>query len=75
MSPQSTANGRMYWQDLYVEAVLETDDSKLLAKIDAAQQAIDARVKEVDNHASTEERTALSDACSALRVLRKERLH
>ena len=53
------------WKDLYEAAILETDGSKLQAKIDAAQSAIDARLSELEKHiqaATEEERLALSDA-------------
>lgn len=62
------------WQDLYVAAVLEADNSRLQARIEAAQKAIEARAREMDDKASVEERTALSDARFLLKVLHKERL-
>ncbi len=49
----------MYWRQLYREAVLEVDHTKLFAAIQAAEAAVE------------KERIAIQDAQYALRVLRR----
>lgn len=63
------------WQKSYEEAVLETDDTRLHAKLEAAQAAIDARLLELstDGAGAGQERIALIDALKGLGMLRKER--
>ena len=62
------------WQRSYVEAVLETDRSRLPILIRAAHAAIDARIEQLkrDQPASADERQAIADALSSLRVLKRE---
>jgi len=62
------------WARSYEAAILETDRSKLAHHIRIAEQAISARERELnDNHVGTaEERSAIRDALSGLRVLRDE---
>ena len=64
------------WLKAYEEAQLEADDSKLLAKVHNEETAIFMRQQAIagksDHH---EERLAMDDAISALRVLQTERLH
>lgn len=60
------------WLTLYQAAVLETDSNKLNARIQAAEDAINARSL-LDGKASREERAALENALAALAVLRRER--
>lgn len=62
------------WARSYKAAILETDRSKLAKHIRTAEQAIAARERELNqNGAGTEEeRSAIRDALSGLRVLRKE---
>lgn len=62
------------WARSYEAAILETDRSKLAHHIRIAEQAISARERELnDNHGGTaEERSAIRDALSGLRVLRAE---
>lgn len=62
------------WARSYEEAILETDRSKLAERIRIAEEAIAARERELDgNRAGTEEeRSAIRDALSGLRVLRDE---
>jgi len=63
------------WEKFYKEAVLETDDVRLLEKVDAAQAAIDARLYELssDEKNAGQELIALRDAQKGLTALRKER--
>lgn len=37
------------WERLFTAAILETDRSKLIARIDAAQAAIESRLREMDS--------------------------
>jgi hypothetical protein len=60
------------WQESYKAAVLETDQCKLDAHIEAAEEAIRARVA-LNDQISPEEQTAIQEATSRLRVLRLER--
>jgi len=62
------------WEEHYEAAVLETDRSKLAARIKAAQMAIDARLEEIqkDHHGTPEEREAIASALSGLRILKEE---
>lgn len=60
-----------HWRDLYAAAILEVDNSKLVARIEAAQEAIKARLKD---NADQEEQLQLCDAHFGLGVLRRERL-
>jgi hypothetical protein len=61
------------WEVAYVGALLEPDVSKLKARIDAAQSAIDRRLQEMnaDHGGSPGERYAIETAQAALGVLRK----
>jgi hypothetical protein len=62
------------WQRPYITAILETDRSKLHQHIEVADAAIKARVQELSQNpaATAEERLAIEDALSGLKVLRKE---
>lgn len=59
------------WQGPLLQAVMETKPDSLLEKIQIAETATSQRLRELDNNpASKEERVALSDAVSTLRVLK-----
>jgi hypothetical protein len=62
------------WQESYQAALIETDHEELPNRIHAAKVAIDTRLRELqtDHGGSPEERLAVSDALSALNILRKE---
>lgn len=78
MSPLSRSMNSTYqWQDVYLEAVLETDTSKLQQRIAAAEGAVKARMTELeqDHHGTPEERSAIADALNGLRILRRERIN
>jgi hypothetical protein len=61
------------WERLYTAAILETDRSKLESRIDAAQAAIDHRLKEfkADHGGSAEENLQIENAQTSLKVMRK----
>ncbi len=62
------------WHDLYKDALLETDWSKMEERIQAALTAIQSRKREFAlNHGGTpEESQAMADAMNSLSVLRTE---
>jgi hypothetical protein len=62
------------WHDIYKAALLETDWSKMVERIQAAEAAIRDRRREFDlNHGgSPEENQAIADAMRSLNVLRTE---
>jgi hypothetical protein len=62
------------WQELYATALLETDWSRIEEKIQTAEDAIKARLREFSmNHGGTpEENQAIEDALNGLDLLRKE---
>lgn len=59
------------WQDLYEQAILETDWQRLKERITAAERAIDERLS-LDGRVDDEERDALQKATASLRGLRQE---
>jgi hypothetical protein len=63
------------WEELYEDAVLETDDGKLAKRLQVAKAAIDARllVLQMARQGTPEERQAISAALTGLDVLRRER--
>jgi hypothetical protein len=63
------------WEDAYHKAILETDNSVLAQRIEAADRAIKARLYELSlsHHGTLEEQQAIRDALVGLDVLRKER--
>jgi hypothetical protein len=62
------------WGRSYETAILETDRSKLATHIQVAERAIMARIQELsrDHGGSEEERAAIRDALSGLKILQKE---
>lgn len=62
------------WQQLYEDAVLETDGKRIEERIQAAESAIKGRLQEFSlNHGGTpEENQAILDASNGLKVLRSE---
>lgn len=68
-------NTNYEWQNAYLAAILETDQVKLLERIEEATKAIQARVSELemDHNGTVEERIVIADALNGLKVLRQER--
>lgn len=62
------------WWEPYKFAVLETDRIKLRDRVNVAEQAIRERAS-LNGQVSPEERIAIEDAMSALRMLKKESDH
>jgi hypothetical protein len=59
------------WQALYYDAVVELDPIKLLDKIEAAQKAIDDRLKNAVEPINANEQQAIEDARHNLYFLKK----
>jgi len=62
------------WWELYRAAVLEIDRNKLRDRVEAAEDAIRARVS-LGGLVSSEERISIQDATAALLVLRRGLRH
>jgi len=62
------------WEDLYRDAIVETDDQKLRTRVEEAKSAIDSRlhVLQLDHGGTPDERQAITDALQGLNVLRRE---
>ena len=62
------------WQRFYEAAILETSTTRLPSLIQSAQAAIDARIQQMraNSEESENERTAIADALTGLRMLREE---
>ena len=67
------------WQNEYQTAVLELDPRTLLERVHAAETAIFNRLQELAQNADRPEdkaeRQAIADALSALRILKRDKLH
>jgi hypothetical protein len=61
------------WERAFTAVILETDRSKLKGRIDAAQAAIDRRLREMgaDHGSSPEERIEIGTAQASLEAFRK----
>jgi hypothetical protein len=67
---------RPEWLQAYEEAQLETDESKLLAKVHRTETAILMRQQAIaGNSEHHEERLAMQEAISGLRSIQTDRLH
>jgi hypothetical protein len=63
------------WEKFYLDAVLETDDTKMLVRARHAEQAIHSRTQAIAGSIGLEEeRLALEQAISEVRTLLFERL-
>jgi hypothetical protein len=62
------------WQRFYEAAILETNRMRLPTLLQSAQAAIDARIEQLqsDHNGNGDERRAIADALTGLRVLRQE---
>jgi hypothetical protein len=68
---------RLYrWENSYEAAVLETNSSRLPARIKSAKTAINSRIEQMrkDHQGTPEEREATVCALAWIEVLEKERL-
>ena len=61
------------WQEPYLEALMETDQRKLVGRVDLAERTIFLRLKEIQSSSKKgSEEQAIEDALRALTLLRKE---
>jgi hypothetical protein len=61
------------WNQLYQDALLEVDGSKLAERIDLASNAVEARLQELARHIDdSRQRDILMDALRTLQTLRRE---
>jgi hypothetical protein len=62
------------WGRFYEAAILETDRTKLARHIQIAEETLSARIRELNGNrdGTGEERSAIHDALSGLRILREE---
>jgi hypothetical protein len=62
------------WRELYEAAVIETDVKQIESRIQDARTAIDIRLHDLqmDHGGSPEQRHALDDALTGLKVLERE---
>ena len=70
MSPDNKGT----WRELYEAAIIETDVKQMESRIQAARRAIEIRLHDLqmDHVGSPEERHALDDALTGLKVLERE---
>ena len=63
------------WQTLYLAAMMESEDTKLFAKMSEAEAAIFNRLQALSTADNcSEERAALDDAIRGLLILKREQL-
>lgn len=64
------------WEESYEAAILETDSSRLPARIQSAKTAIHSRIEHMqkDHQATPEERLATACALAWIEILEQERL-
>jgi hypothetical protein len=63
------------WQGPYMEALMETDQEKLVGRVDFAERAIFLRLKEIQSSAKRRsEEQAIENALMGLTLLRRETL-
>ena len=62
------------WHESYMAAVIETDGTKMQARVQAAESAINERqrILSEDHGGTPEERQAIADVLNGMRVLRRE---
>jgi hypothetical protein len=63
------------WQGPYLEALMETDQGKLVGRVDVAERAIFLRLKEIQSSSQRRsEEQAIENALMGLTFLRRETL-
>jgi len=60
------------WQTPYLEALVETDQWKLVERVDLAEMAILSRLEAIQSSSDRAEKQAIEDALSGLSVLKTE---
>jgi len=59
------------WQEPYLEALLETDERKLVQRVKLAESAILMRLRAIQSDSDMTEKQAIEDALCGLTVLQK----
>ena len=59
------------WQQPYLEALMETDDQKLVKRVKLAESAILMRLRAIQSDSDTVEKQAIEDALNGLTVLKR----
>jgi hypothetical protein len=60
------------WRELYIAAVLVSDPKKREEYVQAAEEAIEQRLKSLSSQIPNQEKQDIQDALRSLRVLRRE---
>jgi hypothetical protein len=60
------------WQTPYLQALVETDQRKLVGRVELAESAILMRLKTIQSGSDRAEKQAIEDALSGLSVLKME---
>jgi len=60
------------WQTPYVEALVETDQRKLVQRVDLAEMAILSRLEPIQSSSDRVEKQAIEDALNGLTILKRE---
>jgi hypothetical protein len=61
------------WQETYLEALMETDQRKLVGRVDLAERTIFLRLRAIQSSSKRRaEEQAIEDALRALTLLRRE---
>jgi hypothetical protein len=60
------------WQEPYLEALLETDERKLIERVKLAESAILMRLRAIQSDSDKMEKQAIEDALCGLTVLKRE---
>ena len=66
--------GSYSWYASFVNAILELDQTRVAHRVDIPRRAIDQRIDDIENKGellSTDERQAIDDALSELRVIER----
>ena len=59
------------WQEPYLEALMETDERKLVERVKLAESAILMRLRAIQSHSDMTEKQAIEDALNGLTVLKR----
>jgi hypothetical protein len=60
------------WQEPYLEALMETDERKLVTRVKLAESVILMRLRAIQSDSDMTEKQAIEDALSGLTVLKRE---
>jgi hypothetical protein len=60
------------WQEPYLEALIETDERKLVERVKLAESAILMRLRAIQSDSDMTEKQAIEDALCGLTVLKRE---